>query len=83
MTSNEPLEPAKAEATGYTPGDDGWTRWRNFFSVLTGQMTDAGKAQYRHDRDVRHEATDCERCEKYRDFVLAYSMRLFLLFSIC
>ena len=67
---------ARPENTGYTPGEDSNTRWRNWFSLLTGQMTDEGKEQYRKDRDIRHEETDCKRCEKYRDHLLKYSETL-------
>ena len=66
--------PSDSTTTGYTPGDDGTTRWRNFFSLLTGTMTDAGKAQYKTDRDLQHEEADCKRCEKHRDHLLQYSM---------
>ena len=70
-----PLEPSTDPAkTGYTPGEDSTTRWRNFFSLLAGNMTPEGKAQYKRDRDIRHEDADCRRCEKHRDFLLKYSM---------
>ena len=64
---------SRSEDTGYTPGEDSTTRWRNWFSLVTGQMTDEGKKQYRNDRDIRHEESDCKRCEKYRDHLLKYS----------
>lgn len=59
--------------TGYIPGNDAWTRWRNTFALLTGQLTDEGRAQYRHDRDTLYEEQDCRRCEKDRDYLLKYS----------
>lgn len=64
---------------GYIPGEDSTTRWRNFFSLLTGRMTDEGKEHYRRDRDIRHEEADCKRCEKHRDYLLSYSKRHSLL----
>ena len=63
-----------AEDTGYIPGDDGYTKWRNWFSLLTGKMTVQGQEQYRIARDERMEEADCKRCEKQRDFLLQYSM---------
>lgn len=59
--------------TGYLPGDDAWTQWRNIFSILSGKMTDEGKEQYRLARDIRNEAVDCKRCEDQRDYLLQYS----------
>ena len=59
--------------TGYVPGNDSFTRWRNTFALLTGQLTPEGKEQYRQDRDIMMEKTDCQRCEKHRDYLLKYS----------
>lgn len=61
--------------TGYTPGDDFATKWRNLFAALTGKMTDEGKAQFKLDRDIRNEKSDCDWCEKKRDWFLKYSTR--------
>jgi hypothetical protein len=76
-SSTDPSPPAlpsvKPQENGYESGDDANTRWRNWFSLLLGRMTEEGKKQYRHDRDVRFEAKDCARCEKWRDFCLNYS----------
>lgn len=69
--SKESVEPRD---TGYSPGDDRATRWRNTFNLLLGRMTDEGRAQYKKGRDDRYEKQDCERCEKYRDYMFAYSM---------
>ena len=76
MASTDSPEVPPPEKTGYIPGEDSATRWRNFFSLLTGQMTDEGKEQYRKDRDLRYEETDCKRCEKHRDYLLKYSRSL-------
>ena len=59
--------------TGFIPGDDSWTQWRNIFSILAGQMTNEGKEQFRVARDIRNETADCKRCEDQRDFLLKYS----------
>ena len=73
MASQETSDTSTPEKTGYTPGEDSTTRWRNWFSLLMGQMTDEGKEQYRYDRDTRFEEEDCKRCEKHRDYLLKYS----------
>ncbi|MCJ1307402.1 Mitochondrial inner membrane protease atp23 [Agyrium rufum] len=77
MASIEPLEPLESKRapliTGYTPGDDTWTRWRNLASILTGQMNDAGIEAYREEASKRNEAADIARCEKQRDYLLQYS----------
>lgn len=59
--------------TGFIPGDDIWTQWRNIFAILTGKMTEEGKEQFRIARDIRNEAADCKRCEEQRDYLLKYS----------
>lgn len=73
---------AQNPGTGYTPGDDAWTQWRNIFAILTGKMTDEGKEQFRVARDIRNEAADCKSCEGHRDYLLQYSMAFFLLYQI-
>lgn len=70
----------KITDTGYIPGNDAWTRWRNTFALLTGQLTDEGRAQYRRDRDTMFEKQDCQRCEKNRDYLLKYSIYITSLF---
>ena len=73
MSSEEIAQSRTSKDTGYIAGDDGWTRWRNTFALLLGRMNDEGKAQYRKARDDRWEADDCERCDKYKEHLLAYS----------
>ncbi|KZF21563.1 hypothetical protein L228DRAFT_283712 [Xylona heveae TC161] len=58
---------------GYIPGNDGWTRTRNWFRILTNQMNDQGKEQYRQSMSKLHEERDCKRCEADRDYLLQYS----------
>lgn len=59
--------------SGFIPGDDTWTQWRNIFAILTDRMTDEGKEQFRIARDTRNEAGDCKRCEDQRDYLLQFS----------
>lgn len=74
MSDAELSKPSEPKDTGYTPGDDSGTRWRNTFNLLLGRLTDEGRAQYKKGRDDRYEKEDCEKCEKHRDYVLKYSM---------
>jgi inner membrane protease ATP23 len=64
---------ATSKDTGYVPGDDIYTQFRNIFSVVTGKMSDEGKEQFRMAKAIRNEAADCKRCEDQRDFLLQYS----------
>ena len=73
MSNAEPSKPSDPKDTGYTPGDDAGTRWRNTLNLLLGRLTDEGRAQYKKGRDDRFEKEDCERCEKYRDNRLKFS----------
>ncbi|KAJ5102897.1 Mitochondrial inner membrane protease atp23 [Penicillium argentinense] len=59
--------------TGFEPGDDTWTQFRNMYSILTGKMSAEGIEQFRVARDIRNEAADCKRCDEQRDFLLQYS----------
>ncbi|MCJ1237331.1 Mitochondrial inner membrane protease atp23 [Varicellaria rhodocarpa] len=73
MATTSPPESPNTKDTGYTPGGDSSARWRNFFSLITGNMSDKGKKLYRIARDDRMEEADCKRCEKQRDYLLQYS----------
>ncbi|KAL8783941.1 MAG: hypothetical protein Q9213_004271 [Squamulea squamosa] len=59
--------------TGFVPGDDFSAKWTNYFRLALGRMTDEGARQWKKARDERNEATDIARCEKHRDYLLAYS----------
>ena len=63
----------KPGTTGFIPGDDTWTQFRNIYSILTGKMSNEGIEQFRVARDDRNEAADCKRCEDQRDYLLQYS----------
>lgn len=67
-------QPSTPADTGYVRGDGAWTHWRNTFALLTGRLTPEGRQQYREDKDRRFEKEDCARCEKYRNFLLSYSV---------
>ncbi|KAL1839740.1 hypothetical protein VTJ49DRAFT_1206 [Mycothermus thermophilus] len=56
--------------TGYDPSLK-W--WINYFKILTGQITPEGIEHYREDRYKVHEARDCARCERDRDYLFKYS----------
>ena len=73
--ASERQKPDTTESTGYVPGDDVGTRWRNWFAILTGKMNQKGQEQYVEARDLRNEEADCKRCEKQRDYLLQFSMR--------
>lgn len=59
--------------TGFIPGDDTWTQFRNIYSILTGKMSSEGIEQFRVARDIRNETADCKRCDEQRDYLLQYS----------
>ena len=61
------------EETGFEFSDDPSIRRRNWWRMATGGLTEEGKWQYVRDRDNRNEQSDCEQCEKDRDFALNYS----------
>ncbi|DAA76368.1 TPA_exp: Uncharacterized protein A8136_0682 [Trichophyton benhamiae CBS 112371] len=59
--------------TGFKPGDDILTHFRNIYAGVTGKMTPEGVEQFRLARDLRNEESDCRRCESQRDYLLNYS----------
>ncbi|KAJ5503081.1 hypothetical protein N7463_005955 [Penicillium fimorum] len=63
----------KPDTTGFLPGDDTWTQFRNIYSILTGKMSNEGIEKFRVTRDTRNEEADCKRCEDQRDYLLQYS----------
>ncbi|KAJ5365039.1 hypothetical protein N7517_007925 [Penicillium concentricum] len=63
----------KPDTTGFLPGDDTWTQFRNIYSILTGKMSNEGVEKFRVARDTRNEEADCKRCEDQRDYLLQYS----------
>lgn len=65
----------KQKSTGFTPGDDILTHFRNIYAGITGKMTPEGVEQFRLARDLRNEEADCRRCESQRDYLLNYSMK--------
>lgn len=77
MTMDSDEEKLTAADTGYVPGWDFGSRWRNTFSYLTGKMNIEGQRQWRRDSDLHYEESDCKSCEKHRDHLLAYSEQSF------
>ncbi|KAI9702506.1 MAG: Mitochondrial inner membrane protease atp23 [Candelina mexicana] len=73
MADNKEVSDSNPNETGYYPGGDSWSRWRNIFGILSGHMTDEGKQQYKLAKDIQNEAADVKRCEKYRDYLFKYS----------
>jgi inner membrane protease ATP23 len=73
--SNSSLQnsPDAVKDTGFYPGNDSFSRWRNIFNILSGQMTEEGKELYRETTHIRNEKRDCKRCEDMRDFLFQYS----------
>jgi mitochondrial inner membrane protease ATP23 len=62
----------KAKNPKDLPNEDFYS-WSTWFSILSGQATDDDKRRYRLARDVVREATDCQRCEKHRDWTFENS----------
>ena len=73
MTTDSTDVVTKPGNNGYIEGDDAYTRWRNWISLLTGKMNEQGIKQYVEARDTRMEEADCKKCEKQRDYLLQYS----------
>ena len=73
MSSDESKPAPETQDTGFRPGDDDWTRWRNTFNLLLGRMSEEGMLQYKKARDDRYEEADCRKCEKYRDYLISHS----------
>ncbi|KAI9823529.1 MAG: Mitochondrial inner membrane protease atp23 [Sarea resinae] len=71
--SSTPGPPPAPKDNGFIPGDDGWTRTRNWFRILTKRMTAEGMEEYRVTMNKLHEERDCRKCEEHRDFLLKYS----------
>lgn len=67
---------AKASAIGgndFLPSNTFVNRFKNFYRMAVGSMSEPGQKQYWADADERYSEKDCRRCEKYRDHVLQFS----------
>lgn len=77
MSETKPSEgspPSSAsKETGFLEGDDSWTQWRNFFTMLLGKMPAEGQKRYWQERDKRNEVADCARCDEQKKYLLQYS----------
>jgi mitochondrial inner membrane protease ATP23 len=67
--------PTNTPITGndFLPSTTFLNRFKNFYRMATGTMSAPGAAAYWADADTRYSASDCNRCEKYRDHLLAFS----------
>lgn len=73
QSSSAPAPSDGKPNTGFAPGDDMWTQFRNMYSIITGKMSAEGIEQFRVARDIRNEDADRKRCEDQRDYLLQYS----------
>ncbi|KAL8795890.1 MAG: hypothetical protein Q9182_007474 [Xanthomendoza sp. 2 TL-2023] len=75
MSENEASPaPKKQENNDLVPDDGFVAKWINYFHLaLNPPMTFEEALQRKQARDKREEAADCAKCEKHRDFLLAYS----------
>ncbi|OCK85980.1 mitochondrial inner membrane protease atp23 [Lepidopterella palustris CBS 459.81] len=53
--------------------DQTFYTWSTFFSILSGQASNAERQKYFDARDILREESDCKRCEKHRDYLFKYS----------
>ncbi|KAI9803319.1 MAG: hypothetical protein M1825_002110 [Sarcosagium campestre] len=59
----------------YVPAKDTFSKWRNAFAALSGQMSNEGMQRYRRDLEIQNEATDCKRCEDQTLHLFKHSER--------
>ena len=60
-------ETAKAHTRNEVSPDSTFYTWSTFFRLLTGSGSAEEREKYFAARDLAHEDTDCQRCEKHRD----------------
>lgn len=66
--------PGAAASVDTQPGfDPAFYTWSTFFRGITGAASDTEVKKYIHNRSLVHEADDCKRCEKQRDWLFQYS----------
>ncbi|KAL8806960.1 MAG: hypothetical protein Q9223_004651 [Gallowayella weberi] len=65
--------PEKQDDNGVVPDDGFIAKWINYFRLASDTMTYEELLQRKQARDIREEAADCAKCEKHRDYLLAYS----------
>jgi len=72
-TAPSTSSPSSATTTSPETIDTTYYTWSTFFRALTNQATDTEMRQYIHTRSQLHEASDCARCDKWRDWLFQYS----------
>lgn len=73
MADPEPPKADRSNGAEFLAGGDMWSKWRNFYRMASGSMSQVGQEKYWKDADVRYEKVDCKRCETQRDYLLQYS----------
>ena len=71
--SNSPgVDPPK-DKDNQPAREDTYT-WQGWFKILRGQMSDEDMRRFKVDKDLRNEASDCKRCDEWKDYLFKYSM---------
>ncbi|KAK2880045.1 Mitochondrial inner membrane protease atp23 [Arthroderma sp. PD_2] len=73
QSSSSDASDKNQKPSGFIPGDDIFTQFRNVYAGITGKMTPEGVEQFRLTRDLRNEVADCKRCESQKEYLLNYS----------
>jgi mitochondrial inner membrane protease ATP23 len=71
--SSPPDSSTAMTGADFLPSDTLTNRFKNFYRMATGSMSESGQKAYWSDADARYSALDCGRCEKQRDYLLKYS----------
>ena len=70
-------EKQTASATGDQPNETGFDpayyTWSVFFRGILGTASHTDLKKYIQNRSILNEASDCKRCEKWRDWLFQYS----------
>jgi len=66
-------ENSSQDGTDFLSSDTLTNRFKNFYRMATGSMSQTGQEKYWSDADTRYSAIDCKRCEDQRDYLLQYS----------
>jgi len=73
MADSTETQPSKDNGSDFLPSDALSARFKNFYRMATGKMSQQGQKQYWEDADRRYSTLDCQRCEKQRDYLLQFS----------
>jgi mitochondrial inner membrane protease ATP23 len=72
-SSDSAAPPSKVGGKEFLPSDTVTNRFKNFYRMAVGSMSLEGQKKYWEDADERYSASDCKRCENYRDYLMNYS----------